>query len=152
MVRIKVLKSYLLFWILDFGLQPSRRPAALMGSFWIFIVIWLASTSSTIPSSSAITSWPESLATLSSIPVQTKGTSGFIKGAACLCIFDPIKARFASSFCKKGIREVATEIDCSGETSIKSILSLSISPGLPFILASTFSRTSSPFSLIGTPA
>jgi len=45
----------------------------------------------------------------------------------------------ASSFLKKGIREVAIEIHCSDETSIKSIFSFEIIPGSPFILASTLS-------------
>jgi len=35
------------------------------------------------------------------------------------CMLEPIKARFASSFLKKGIKAVATEIDCSGATSKK---------------------------------
>ena len=35
-------------------------------------------------------------------------------------MFDPIKALFASSFSKKGIKDAATETSCFGETSIYS--------------------------------
>ena len=45
----------------------------------------------------------------------------FYKGTACLIIFDPIKALLASSFSKNGIREAATDTNCCGFTSMKSI-------------------------------
>ena len=61
---------------------------------------------------------PESKATSFSIPVPTNGDSFLIKGTACLIMFDPIRALFASSFSKKGIRAAATETTCFGETSI----------------------------------
>ena len=61
---------------------------------------------------------PESNATSASIPVPTKGDSGFNKGTACLIIFDPIKALLASSFSKNGINAAATDTNCFGETSI----------------------------------
>ena len=50
----------------------------------------------------------ESLATLPSNPVPTIGELGRTKGTACLCILDPIKARLASSFSRKGIMEAET--------------------------------------------
>ena len=52
------------------------------------------------------------------MPVPTKGASGLIKGTACLIIFEPIKALFASSFSKKGIKDAATDTSCFGDTSI----------------------------------
>ena len=48
----------------------------------------------------------------------TTGASVVRSGTACLCMFEPIRARFASSFCRKGIRAVATENTIFGETSI----------------------------------
>ena len=51
-------------------------------------------------------------------PVPTKGASGLIKGTACLIMFEPIKALFASSFSKKGIKDAATDTSCFGDTSI----------------------------------
>jgi hypothetical protein len=44
------------------------------------------------------------------------GRSCRIKGTACLCILEPIKARLASSCSKKGINEAAIEIICNGDT------------------------------------
>ena len=85
--------------------------------------IRVASTWSTTPERSATIAAPESRATLSSIPVPTKGASACSKGTACRCIFEPIKARFASSFSRNGINAAATETICFGETSIKSISS-----------------------------
>jgi hypothetical protein len=38
-------------------------------------------------------------------------------------MFDPISARFASSFSRNGTSEAATETSCFGETSMKSTLS-----------------------------
>ena len=60
------------------------------------------------------------------MPVPTKGDSGFKRGTACLIILEPINALLASSFSKKGIKAAATETNCFGETSIKSILSLDL--------------------------
>ena len=37
-------------------------------------------------------------------------------------MFDPMSARFASSFCKNGIMDVATENTIFGDTSIRSTL------------------------------
>jgi hypothetical protein len=38
-------------------------------------------------------------------------------------MFDPISARFASSFSRNGISEAATETSCFGETSMNCTLS-----------------------------
>ncbi len=61
---------------------------------------------------------PESNATSDSIPVPTKGDSGFNKGTACLIMLEPINALFASSFSKKGISAAATDTNCFGDTSM----------------------------------
>ena len=71
----------------------------------------------------ATTHTPESPATTVSNPVPTSGFSGFRTGTACRCIFEPIRALFASSCSKKGINDAATDTTCCGATSIKSILS-----------------------------
>ena len=78
------------------------------------------------------------------MPVPTNGDSGFNSGTACLIIFDPIKALLASSFSKKGISAAATETNCFGETSIKSILSLFESSKFKFFLHATSSSVKEP--------
>ena len=78
---------------------------------------------STIPFLLAIIVTPESTATVFSTPVPTSGDSACISGTACLIIFEPIRARLASSFSRKGISEAAHETTCLGETSIKSMSS-----------------------------
>ena len=69
---------------------------------------------------------------------------GFKRGTACLIIFDPINALFASSFSKKGIKAAATETNCFGETSIKSILSLLDNSKFKFFLHATNSSRKEP--------
>ena len=81
------------------------------------------STNVTTPSFLATTQTPESLAVLYSIPVPTIGESVVKSGTAWRCILEPIKALVTSSFCKNGIRAVAMETSCLGDTSIKSTLS-----------------------------
>ena len=81
------------------------------------------STCVTIPERFAVIAAFESLATTASIPVPTSGASTFNKGTPCFCMLDPIKARLASSFSKKGMSDAATETTCFGETSIISISS-----------------------------
>ena len=61
----------------------------------------------------------ESRAITLSIPVPTIGASGLSSGTACLCILDPISARFASSCSKNGMSEAATP------TSIRALKSIS---------------------------
>ena len=75
-----------------------------------------------VPAFWAITQSPENLATVLSIPVPTSGVSVDNVGTACLIIFEPIRALFASSCSKKGIKAAAIETTCWGETSIKSTL------------------------------
>ncbi len=87
------------------------------------ITILVASTCLTTPFDVAVIVAFESLATTASTPVPTRGAEDVNNGTACRCMFDPINARFASSFSKNGIRPVATETNCFGETSIKSISS-----------------------------
>ena len=82
------------------------------------MIIFLASTYVTIPSTSETIAAPESFAARYSIPVPTIGDSGINKGTAWRCMFAPINARDASSCSKKGILEVATETSCFGDTSI----------------------------------
>ena len=77
-----------------------------------------AVTRVTTPSSRASSTTPESQAALYSMPVPTMGASGFSSGTAWRCMFEPIRARLASSFSRKGIMPVATEISCRGLTSI----------------------------------
>ena len=59
-------------------------------------------------------------------------------------MFDPIKALLASSFSRKGINAAATETNCFGETSIKSIFSLDDNSKLRFFLHATRSSTNDP--------
>ena len=61
---------------------------------------------------------PLSRATAASMPVPTSGASARISGTAWRCMFEPISARFASSFSRNGISAAATETSCFGETSI----------------------------------
>ena len=82
------------------------------------------------------------------MPVPTKGDSGFNKGTACLIIFDPIKALFASSFSKKGINEAATETNCFGDTSTYSIVSGLARMKLSDFLHDTSSSVKRPSSFI----
>ncbi len=66
----------------------------------------------------ATTHTPESTAALGSIPVPTAGASVVRRGTAWRCMLEPIRARFASSFSRKGISAVATENTIFGDTSI----------------------------------
>jgi hypothetical protein len=77
-----------------------------------------ASTESTIPSRLARVQTPESWATLPSIPVPTSGEKVRSSGTAWRCMFEPMRARFASSFSRNGISEAATDTSWFGETSI----------------------------------
>ena len=103
---------------------------------------------STTPSLLVTIVAPESIATPSSIPVPTKGDSGFNKGTAWRIILEPIKALFASSFSKKGINDAATDTNCLGETSIYSITSGLAKIKLRDFLHEASSSPKVPFSLI----
>ena len=88
-------------------------------SFLVYLtLIDLASTYVTFPSPSARMHMPESTAFLCSMPVATMGASVVRSGTACLCMFAPMRARFASSFSRNGIIEVATETIILGLTSM----------------------------------
>src|SRR5208283_2290506 len=76
----------------------------------------------------------------------TRGASAWISGTACFCMFEPIKARLASSFSRNGISEAATDTTCLGETSMKVIWSRAISIGSPLIRPGTRSSITSPLS------
>ncbi len=85
------------------------------------MMISSAVTRVTTPARRAITTAPESRATVSSSPVPTNGACGKRSGTDCRCMFDPMSARFASSCSRNGIRAAAIETSCSGATSMKSI-------------------------------
>ena len=72
----------------------------------------------TSPSFSASITSPVSSAARRSIPVPISGGSGFSSGTAWRCMFEPIRARLASSCSRNGIRAVATDQIWVGETSI----------------------------------
>jgi hypothetical protein len=61
---------------------------------------------------------PESFAVIASMPVPTNGAFGRSSGTACRCMFEPMRARLASSFSRNGMSDAATETSCLGETSI----------------------------------
>ena len=96
-------------------LHPALSNADLLGLFAHFLVLSLLAIGG------AITTAPESFATFSSRPVPTSGVRGFRSGTAWRCMFEPIRARFASSCSRKGISAVATETTCLGLTSMYSI-------------------------------
>ena len=73
-----------------------------------------------MPSRFATTVTPESRATTNSMPVPTSGASVRTSGTAWRIMFEPMSARFASSFSRKGISDAATETSWFGDTSIMS--------------------------------
>ena len=122
--------------------SSTRWPTSTMGR-WLMHVPWLLRTnfwrrySSRSPSSvsiairSAVTlvttpgrlatmTWPESRAARSSMPVPTIGASGSRSGTAWRCMFEPMRARLASSCSRNGMSAVATETTCLGDTSMYS--------------------------------
>jgi hypothetical protein len=52
------------------------------------------------------------------MPVPTSGASLRSSGTDWRCMFEPIRARLASSCSRNGIIAVATDTICRGETSI----------------------------------
>ena len=78
----------------------------------------LLSTKSTVPERRATTTAPESRAVMYSMPVPTNGARAWSSGTAWRCMFDPISARFASSFSRNGMSDAATDTSCFGETSM----------------------------------
>ena len=79
-----------------------------------------ASTDWMTPSRLATTVTPESRATMPSMPVPTSGDAVRSSGTAWRCMFDPIRARLASSFSRKGTSEAATDTSWFGLTSMRS--------------------------------
>ena len=71
-----------------------------------------------VPAYFALTMTPESRAIAASMPVATMGLSVLRRGTAWRCMFEPMRARFVSSFSRKGMSAVATETSCLGETSM----------------------------------
>ena len=82
------------------------------------ITIRVASIWSTMPPRRAAMAAPESRATTDSMPVPTNGASAFTSGTAWRCMFEPMRARFASSFSRNGISAAATDTSCLGDTSM----------------------------------
>ena len=80
-----------------------------------------ASTSTTVPALSEMTTSPVSTAARYSSPVPISGGSVIISGTACRCMFAPISARFASLCSRNGISAVATDTICAGATSMYSM-------------------------------
>ena len=97
----------------------------------------------TPPRRASTTAW-ESRATTCSIPVPTSGASGWSSGTAWRCMFEPMRARFASSFSRNGIRLAATDTSCFGETSMYWTSSGGTSLNSPLLRASTRSATNFP--------
>ena len=67
-------------------------------------------------------------------------------------MLDPIRARLASSFCRKGIIDVATENTILGDTSIRSTLDLGNSVVSALNLPDTLFLTKCPSASIGSLA
>ena len=105
-----------------------------------------ASTESTLPPRRATTVTPESMATARSMPVPTSGVSDLRVGTAWRCMFEPMRARFASSCSRNGINEAATDTICFGDTSMKSILSGADKVNSFCVRQEMRSSTNSPFS------
>ena len=99
-----------------------------------------------VPDRRATMTAPESRAVMYSMPVPTNGARARSSGTAWRCMFDPISARFASSFSRNGISEAATETSCFGETSMNCTLSRGARMKLPAWRALTRSCVSLPSS------
>ena len=78
-----------------------------------------ASTDWMTPSRRATTVTPESRATMASMPVPTSGASVRMRGTAWRCMFEPIRARLASSFSRNGTSAAATDTSWLGDTSMR---------------------------------
>ena len=105
------------YWLVLTNVCSSYVSSTFFPPMSYSMVICEASTSLTTPLASAKITCPESRATFRSTPVPTNGASGLINGTAWRCMFEPIRAREASSFCKNGISAAAEEINCLLETS-----------------------------------
>ena len=103
------------------------------------------STDSTTPSRRATMHTPESRATTASMPVPTSGAAVRTSGTAWRCMFEPIRARLASSFSRKGTSDAATETSWFGDTSIRLMSSGLACTNSPPRRACTVSWTNLPF-------
>ena len=99
-----------------------------------------------VPERRATITAPESRAVMYSMPVPTNGARARSSGTAWRCMFDPISARFASSFSRNGISEAATETSCLGETSMNCTVSRGVRMKLPACRALTRSSSRLPSS------
>ena len=80
--------------------------------------MWSAVTLTTVPPLRATSTPCESNAARNSTPVPTTGASGWRSGTDWRIMFEPIRARFASSCSRNGIIAVATLTICFGLTSM----------------------------------
>ena len=108
--------------------------------------IRVLSTKSTVPVRRATATAPESRAVMYSMPVPTYGACALSSGTAWRCMFEPISARFASSFSRNGTSEAATDTSCFGDTSTNWICSRGDRMKLPAWRALTRSSTMRPSS------
>ena len=99
---------------MNFCSSYSSRPSA------VATTIRVESTKSIVPSLAATITSPVSIAARRSMPVPISGASVLRSGTAWRCMFEPIRARLASSCSRNGIIAVATDQSCCGETSIRS--------------------------------
>jgi len=76
-----------------------------------------------VPPRRAMMTAPESRATFSSNPVPTSGACGKRSGTDWRCMFEPMRARLASSCSRNGMSAAAMDTSCSGATSISSMSS-----------------------------
>ena len=83
-----------------------------------FTMMDCPSTSVTWPGRSAVITSAASIAARRSRPVPMNGASGTSRGTAWRCMLAPMSARLASSCSKNGIRAVATDTICFGDTSM----------------------------------
>ena len=112
----------------------------------------VASTLSTTPPALASMVTPESRATTDSMPVPTIGASVRIRGTACLCMFEPMSALFASSFSRNGMSAAATLTSWFGETSMRVMSSGRAMMKSPALRAETNSLVNLPSLSMGALA
>ena len=118
----------------------SLRPANLRSTYSSALSMMMRSPSTnvTVPPRTAFTIMPEWLPTTRSMPVATQGASLLTSGTAWRCMFEPMRARLASSCSRKGISEALTPTICLGLMSTNwtssgstSTMSTSLDSSLP---------------------
>jgi tetratricopeptide (TPR) repeat protein len=110
------------FWLIDVpwferSNLRSRSVCFLFAPFSLTTISSLV-TVTISPSTGETMTSPESTADRPSIPVPTSGASVVTSGTAWRCMFEPIRARFASSCSRNGIRAAATDTFWRGLTSM----------------------------------